>query len=129
MTQLHWKIIPTWLQLKKRSRIEKYRRISLNREVCNQGPMNQRLDCIDVEHKCRRFYDEYTARTGEGNRPIHPAQQIRQRRERQFYTVDPRTGWRFYPSSRPTTSSSSSHWEQHDDRKSSKSWDSWQTSS
>ena len=41
------------------------------------------------------------------------------------YTVDPRTGWRFYTSSRPTTSSSSSHWEQHDDWKSNKSWDSF----
>ena len=57
----------------------------------------------------------------QGNKPVPPAQQIRQRRERQFegldeyhYRVDPRTGWRFCLSSRTTPSSSSSHWEQHD---------------
>ena len=45
------------------------------------------------------------------------------------YRVDPRTGWRFYPSSRMTPSSSSSHWEQNNDWKSNRSWDSWRTSS
>ena len=56
---------------------------------------------------------------------MHPAQQTRQRRNQQFegfderkYTVDPRTGWNIHPSTRPTTSSSSAHWEQHDDWKS-----------
>ena len=129
MTQSHWKVIPTWLQ--ERSRWN----ISLNAEGF-QGPLNQRGECTEAKQKRRRLCDEYVERTGEGNRPIPPAQQTRQRREQQFegldedkYTVDLRTGWRFYPSSRPTPSSSSTHWEQHDDWKSNKSWDSWRTSS
>ena len=58
--------------------------------------MNQRPDFIEAKHKCKRLHEEHTARTGEGNIPIHPAQQIRQRRDQQFegldehnYTVDP----------------------------------------
>ena len=45
------------------------------------------------------------------------------------YRLEPRTRWRFYPSSRTTHSSSSSHWQQSSDWKSNRSWDSWQTSS
>ena len=82
---------------------ERRRNISLNREGL-QGPMIQRSDFKEAMHKCKRLYDEYTERTGEGNKPIPPAQQMRQRREQQFegldeynYTVDPRTGWRFSP--------------------------------
>ena len=44
------------------------------------------------------------------------------------YTVGLRTGWRLYPSTRPTSSSSSAYWEQHDDWKSNQSWDSWRSS-
>ena len=82
MTQLHWKIIPTWLELQKaeRSPNEKSWEISLNREGM-QGPMNQRPNSIDAKHKCKRLCDEYVERTGEGNEPIPPAQQMRQRRE------------------------------------------------
>ena len=97
------------------------------------------INAVSLQKRSKNAEDCLTntsKKTGEGNRPIPPAQQTRQRREQQFegldddkYTVDPRTGWRFYPSSRPTPSSSSTHWEQHDDWKSNKSWDSWRTSS
>ena len=78
--------------------------------------------------------------TSEGNTPIHPTQRWRQWRYQQFeglekydYQVDPQTGWRTYTSSprgnprQPTSSSSSSQWEQYDDW--SKSWISWRSSS
>ena len=134
VTQLHWKIIPTCLQLT----IDVESRIPVQFLWTEgiQGEMNQRPDFIDAKHKCKRLYEEHTARIGEGNTPIHPAQQMRQRRAQQLegldeynYTVDPRTGWIVYPSTRPTTTSSSAHWKQHDDWKSNKSWDSWRTSS
>ena len=135
MTQLHGKIIPAWLQLKKEVETRNLGTFSLNREGM-QGPMNQRSDYIEAKHTCKQLYHEHTAITGSENKPIPPAQHTRQRRGRQFegleeydYRLEPRAGWRFYPSSRPTPSSSSSHWEQHDDWKSNKSWDSWRTSS
>ena len=34
--------------------------------------------------KKKKLYDEYTARTGEGNKPILPSQQIRQWLDQQF---------------------------------------------
>ena len=71
-----------------------------------------------------------------GNTPIPLAQQVTQRLDQQFegleeydYRLEPRTGWRFYPSSRTTHSSPSSHWQQSSDWKWNRSWDSWQTSS
>ena len=65
-----------------------------------------------------------------------PAPQVRQRLDQQFegleeydHRLETRPRWRFHPSSRTTHSPSSSHWQQSSDRKSNRSWDSWQTSS
>ena len=66
-----------------RSRYKKSWKISLNKEGTH-GPTKQRPDFREATQKCKRLYDEYVERTGEGNRPIPPAQQIRQRREQQF---------------------------------------------
>ena len=100
------------------SRNGKSLNISLNSEG-TQGPLNQRSDSIEAKQTCKRLCDEHTAITGDGNKPIPPAQQVRQRLAQQFvgleeydYRLEPRTGWRFYPSFRTTHSSSSSHWQQ-----------------
>ena len=66
-----------------RSRYKKSWKISLNKEG-TQGPTKQHPDFREPTQKCKRLYDEDVERTGEGNRPIPPAQQIRQRREQQF---------------------------------------------
>ena len=98
-----------------RSRYHNSWKIPLNREGI-QGPIRQRPDFIEAKQKFIRPSDEHVERTGAGNSRIHPAQQIRQLSDQQFegldeysYTVDPRTGWRFYFSTRPTISSSSAH--------------------
>ena len=98
--------------------------------------MNQRSDFIEAKQKCKRLCDEHTEITGEGNKPIPLAQQVRHRLDQQFegleeynYRLEPRTGVRFYPSSRTTHSSSSTHWQQSSHWKSNRKWDSWQTSS
>ena len=98
--------------------------------------MNQRSDFIEAKHKCKRLYDEHTEITGDGIKPILPAQQVRQRLDQLFEgleqydcRLEPRAGWRLHPSSRTTHPSSSSHWQQKSDWKSNRSWDSWQTSS
>ena len=100
-----------------------------------QGPLNQRSDFMEAKLKCKRLYDEHTAITGDGNKPIPLAQQVRQRLDQQFegleeydYRFEPRAGWRLYPSSKTTHSSSSAHWQQSSDWESNRSWDSWQTS-
>ena len=124
-----------WLQLKKEVGTRNPGKF-LWTEKLFKDQWTSALIFIEAKHKCKRLHDEYTATTGEGNKPIPPAQQIRQRRARQYegldeynFRVGPRTGWRFYPSSTTTPSSSSSHWEQHDDWKSNKSWGSRRTSS
>ena len=107
-----------------------------------QGPQNQRPDFVEAKRECKRLRDEHVKKTPEGNTPIHPIQRTRQRRNQQFegleecnYQVDPRTGWKSYPSRsqghlwHPTSSSSSTQWDKHDDWKSNKSWNSWQSSS
>ena len=71
----HRKIILTWHG--------KSWNISLNKEGI-QGPMNQRSDFRDAKQKCKRLHDEQTETTGEGNKPIPPAQQVRQRLDQQF---------------------------------------------
>ena len=107
----HWKTIPPWLQ--ERSRNEKSWKISLN-----AGPVNQRSDFLEGKQTCKRLCHEYTAITGSGNKPIPPAQQVRQRLDQQFegleaydYRLEASTGWRYYASSTTTHSSSSSHWQ------------------
>ena len=92
-----------------------------------QGPIRQRPDFREAKHALRRLYKEHVESTGQGNKSIHPAQQRRQNSQQQFdehegysYTVHPRTGWRYYPSS---SSSSSSQWQQHNEWKSNQSWD------
>ena len=117
-----------------RSRNENSWKLSLNAEGI-QGPLNQRSDFKQAKQTCKRLYQEHTAITGDGNKPIPPKQQVRQSRDQQFegleeydYRLGPRTGWRFYPSSRTTHSSSSSHWQKSSDWKSNRSWDSWQSS-
>ena len=82
MTQLHWKFfyVATWQET---SRNVKLWKISSNKEGI-QGPMNQRSDFTEAMHKCKIPYDEHTEITGEGNKPIPPAQQDRQRLCQQF---------------------------------------------
>ena len=82
-----------------RSRTGKSWTISLNKEGI-QRPVNQRSDFVDAKHKCKRLYDEHAEITGEGNKPIPPAQQVRQRLDQQCkgleendYRLEPRTGW------------------------------------
>ena len=102
--------VATWQE---KSRNGKSWNISLNAKGM-QGPLNQRRDLKEEKQKCKRLLDEHTAITGDGNKPISPAQQVRQRLDQQFegfeeydYRLELRTGWRFYPSSRTTHSSSS----------------------
>ena len=64
-----WKIIPTWLHGKRRSRNEKTWKFSFTKEDI-QGPMNQRSDFIEAKHTCKILYDEHTEIIGEGNKPI-----------------------------------------------------------
>ena len=121
--------VATWQE---RSRNGKCWKLSLHAEGI-QGPLNQRSDFTEAKQPCQRLYDEHTAITGDGN---PPAQQVGQRLGQQFegleeydYRLEPRTGRRFYPSSRTTHSSSSSHWQRSSGSKSNRSWGSWQTSS
>ena len=79
--------------------------------------IRQRPDFRDAKHTYRRPYKEHVESILQGNQSIHPAQQRRQNSKQQFdeheeyaYTVHPRTGWRYYPS---TSSSSSSQWQQN----------------
>ena len=87
-----------------RARNEKHWVLSLNKEGV-QGPMNQRPDFVEAKREFKRLHDEHVKETSEGKTPIHPVQRTRQRRNQQFegleehnYQVDPRTGWRSYPS-------------------------------
>ena len=65
--------VATWQE---RSRNEKSWNISLNK-VGVEGPVNQRSDFIEAKHKCQRLHDEHAEITGEGNKPIPAAQQVR----------------------------------------------------
>ena len=103
--------VATW---KERSRNGKSWKIASNAEGI-QEPLNQRSDFIEAKRQCKRLYDEHTAITGDGNKTIPPAQQVRQRLDQQFESLEE---WRFYPSYRTTHSSSSSHWQQSGDWKS-----------
>ena len=124
-----------------RTRNEKSWVLKLNKEGV-QGPMNQRPHFVEAKREMKKLHDEHVKETSEGNTPIHPIQRSRQRRNQQFeglgeydYQVDPQTGWRSCLSKsqgnlrHPTSSSSSTQWEQHDDWKSNKSWNSWRSSS
>ena len=124
-----------------RTRNEKNWVLSLNQEGL-QGPLNQRPDFVETKREWKSLHDEHVKETSKGNTSIHPIQRTRQRRNQQFegleennFQVDPRTGWRSYPSKsqgslrHPKSSSSSTQWEQHDDWKSNKSWNSWRSSS
>ena len=98
----------------------------LNKEG-KQGPMRQRPDFREAKQAHRQQYKEHAESTGERINSIHPAHQARQNYRQHFkgseeynYTVHPRTGLKYYLS---TSSSSSSQWQQHDDWKSSQSWD------
>ena len=123
----HWKTNPTKLHLEKGERWEKNWHTVLSKEG-KQGPMRQRPDFRDAN----KLYTEHAESTGEGINPIHSAHQARQNYRQQFkgseeynYTVLPRTGWKYYPS---TSSSSSSQWQQHDDWMSNQSGDYWSKS-
>ena len=100
------------------ARPEEKRRWQRNWIEAVQSSTRQRPDFREAKHACRRLYKEHVESTGQGNQPIHPAQQKRQNPQQQFesheeyaYKVHPRTGWRYYP---PTSSSSSSQWQQND---------------
>ena len=67
----------------------------------------QRPDFREAKHACRRLYKEHVESTGQGKMSIHPAQQRRQHSQQQYdeheeyaFSVHPRTGWRYYPSTR-----------------------------
>ena len=100
--------------------------IVLNKEGV-QGPMRQRPDFREAKHAYRLLYKEHVESTGQGNKSIHPAQQIRRSSQQQVdeheedaYTVHPRPGSRYILS---TSSSSSSQWQQNNEWKSKQSWD------
>ena len=61
-----------------RSRNEKSWKLSLNAEGI-QGPLSQRSDFVEAKQTCKRLYHEFSAITGDGNKPIPPEQQVRQR--------------------------------------------------
>ena len=110
-----------------RTRNEKSWVLKLNNEGAS-GPMTQRPDLVEAKRETKRPHDEHVEDTSEGSTPTRLVQRSRQRKK-QFegledynYQVDPRTGWRTYPSKsqgnlsrNPTHSSSSTQWEQHDD--------------
>ena len=119
-----------------RSRIKKSWTFSLNREGI-QGPMNQRPDFIEAKHKMQKDFMKNTQRelVKETDRSI-----LRSKSDSDvtnnsrcwmstFTQLILEQDGKFCPATRPTTSSSSTHWEQHDDWKSNKSWDSWRSSS
>ena len=101
--------------------------------VLNKGaPRRQQPDFREAKRAYCRQFKEHVESTGQGNQPIHPAQQRRQNPQQQFesqeecaHTVHPRTGWRYCPA---TSSSSSSQWQQNDEWKSSQSRDYWRSS-
>ena len=76
------------------------------------GPMDQREDYAEAIKIKERLYKEYR----EGNARLHPSEQVRQRASQPFFQssegtegVDPKTGWKWYPSAASSSSSSSWH--------------------
>ena len=76
-----------------------------------KGSMNQREDDAEARRIKDRLYEE----SGKGNTRLHPSEQVRQRPGQSFAwhdegteRVDPKTGWKWYPST--ASSSSSSTW-------------------
>ena len=49
-----------------------------------QKPLNQRPEFTRAIKECKRLQDAHLARTQQSYRPIHPSQQVRQRKEQQF---------------------------------------------
>ena len=97
-----------------------------------EGKIRQRTDFREAKHAYRRLYKGHVESNGQGNKSIHPAQQRRQNSQQQFdeheehaCTVHRRTGWRYYPSTR---SSSSSQWQQNNEWKSKQRRDYWRSS-
>ena len=100
-----------------------------------QQPSNQRPDVAQAKRDCKRLHDEYMASTQQEYRTVPRSQQVRQRKEQPFegseeynYTVDPRTGWRFFYLARgnlspSSPSSSSTNWERNN--WTTRSWNSW----
>ena len=119
-----------------RSRIKKSWTFSLSREGI-QGPMNQRPDFIEAKHKMQKDFMKNTQRelVKETDRSILRSKSdsdVTNNSRCWMSTITQlilEQDGKFYPATRPTTSSSSTHWEQHDDWKSNKSWDSWRSSS
>ena len=135
VTKSHWKIIPTCLHGKKEVGTENPGKFLWMQKVFKDHWISA-VTFLKRSKNAKRLYDEHTPITGDGNKPIPLAQQVRQRLDQQFEgleeygcRLEPRTGWPFHLSSRTTHSSSSSHWQQSSDWKSNRSWDSWQTSS
>ena len=141
MTNLHWKTTLTLQQRRKELATRKIGYSSWMKNVFKDHWINV-LYFVEAKREKKRLHDEHVKEPSEGNTPIHPSHRTRQRRNQQFegleeynYQVDPRTGWRSYLSKsqgslrHPTSSSSSNQWEQHDDWKSNKSWNSWRPSS
>ena len=124
MTHLHWKIIPTKLHLKSEADFG-----SLGTSFQTEKELMVRLDnaliFVNAKHTYLELYKAHAESTGEGHSPIHPE------KSRQDIIVNNSKLSRsttaqlileldgdFYPSTRPTSSSSSAHWEQPDDWKS-----------
>ena len=121
MMQLHWKIIPTWLHGQKSERqiLEKFfecRRYSRTIESARM---------TNIQKSMEKETNQSLLHNKSGNGLINNLKAFQE----YDYRLEPRTGWRFHPSSRTTHSSSSSHCQQNSDWKSNGSWDSWETSS
>ena len=89
------------------------------------GPMNQRGDYHEAIKIKERSHEE----SGKGNTRLHPGEQVRQRPSQPLSRhsegterVDPRTGWKWYPSA-ASSSSSSSWWQSSDKWWQASSWD------
>ena len=113
-----------------RGRWQRNWKIVLNTGV--QGPIRQRPEFREAKDAYRRLYKEHVESTGQRIKSIHPAQHRRQNSQQQqegaeeyTYTVQPRTGWTYYPA---TSSSSSSQWQQNNEWKSNQRWDYWRSS-
>ena len=95
---------------------EDHKRLILKSQGQN-GPMKQREDYAEPVKIKKRLYKE----SGGARPKIHPSKQVRQRANQPFARssegaerVDPKTGWKWYPST--ASSSSSSSWWQSSDK-------------
>ena len=91
-----------------------------------------------AKRTCKRLYQEHTANSGSGNKPIPPEQQVRQRRNQQFEGYEEhrisalmlvQEGDTTPSSTTHSCSSSSSRWQPRSDLWSTWNWDSWESSS